>query len=328
MKSRAEHSSHGADVILVVLWDSPTRAEVGPLLAADGHRILMASTWDAAREFLIEPTTLSVVIFDADCDEDGAAAWEGPFRAYRSRGGNAVWVGLTVRQRTGTRRTRGLRFVPRLTPGSIVALVDEIIGWRSAAEDLKAELDRLHARVLAGSAEALELFCQRAGMELLRQLRTEHPAEDPHLTQMAIDDALVKYALNPRRYDPTRGHPVALLKKVARDALIDHQRIRSRQAAREITVGVDLGALGRRVGDGPEAAAVQVRARQRELVVASGRTRRDRNFLRAWLDGASDEVLAKILGIERRPAEEQGQRVGRVTERLRLAAKRLVRREL
>jgi DNA-directed RNA polymerase specialized sigma24 family protein len=167
-----------------------------------------------------------------------------------------------------------------------------------ASRETKRVLDRLHARVLAGDDEALNEFCRRVFTQARGQLVAKTPQEDRDLIETAVDNALLRYVLQPGRYDPSRGHPIPFFKKIAMDSLIDMRRLRRRRSVHEVTVGLDFpGVSGKADPALPDGERQIHLAEQRHLLMSAARSDQERAFVTAWREGSTTAELAQILSL-------------------------------
>lgn len=268
---------------------------------------------------------LAAVVFDAAGDADGAHAWEAGRASLVSGQRDLAAIALVAGRRAGGRR-RGLSFVQWASPSLVAKRVDDAIDAHTRAGASKLALDALHTRALAGDLGAQADFCAGVFTEVRRQLRAARPREDPDFIDMALDDALARYGARPETYDPDRGHPFALFRKMAIDRLVDLQRSRGRRLAHEVTAGIHVETveLAAEPFDDPAERASDF-ARLAELRVqflAVCRTARDRAFVHAWLDGGRHADLATVLELDHLLEDAQKADVQRTKVRLRQAAQR------
>ena len=198
-----------------------------------------------------------------------------------------------------------------------------------ASRAAKRLLDRLHARVIAGDLKALDEFCERVLKELRYQLAAKWPHEDRDLIDMSLDDALLKYARLPGRYDPSRGHPIAYIKKISVDRLFDLRRSRGRRLFHEVTADFDAIATSAFLAEpsSPTPERNMEVEEQRSLLISVAKNDPERVFVTAWYEGSTSAELAQILGLQDASNAKQQGAVHAIKERLRkrarLAAARL-----
>ena len=150
------------------------------------------------------------------------------------------------------------------------------------------EIDALHARLLAGDAEAGEEICRVLlpvlGRLLTRRLQAAGLRTDAPTTTSAAGDALVKYVNHPARYDPGRGRLEYWLVVIARNIVLDSLRHEADWRTHEVSVGFDV--LDRTPGpDSSQDPADDPSQAARVQVLAAAHTATEHAFLSAKLDG-------------------------------------------
>jgi hypothetical protein len=189
---------------------------------------------------------------------------------------------------------------------------------RSARLSDRATLAALHARVVDGDGAAVDEMAAALVAILRRELGWARARRDPHVVEMAIDDAVRTYLGAPASYEARRGSLVGWLAANVFNRLTDADRARGRRRAHEVQSGVDLAVWGARLDgrDSGETREAWIVGRGRALLRAA-RTAEERAFVRALVGGEPREAWAAALGVGGLPAREQRAAIWRVCARLR-----------
>jgi DNA-directed RNA polymerase specialized sigma24 family protein len=179
------------------------------------------------------------------------------------------------------------------------------------ADTFRFAFNALHTRLLAGDPNARDEVCLRAAPTLREHLRRWFPRETPDVVESGISDALMKYLLEPERYDPGRGQPLSWLLSIAYHSIVDAQRWWRRRWAHETFVGVDIMRF-------PMVAAQELSdqrqtwlRKSRETLLGAARSDEDRALILAKLDGAPGRVLAEAINVAHLPEGKQAEVVKR-----------------
>ena len=307
-------------LILVVLPSSDDRSQLLCALKVSGHEAIAVQTWDDVPA-LAGISALDATVFETDERQKIESV---TLQLALANLGSLHPDLIAVRLNGCGAHPTTLRPLHSWAPGwpatvrRVVTLLTNALHLRST----RRQLNQLHSRALVGDQEALNEFCHCVYLEVRKQLLARSPHEDPHLIEMAVDDALFKHATHRARYDTSRGHPIAFIKKIALDSLADLRRSRLRRLSHEVTAGLDFPAAVARTES-------TLRARETERYL-SARVRilmsvacsdRERMFVRAWLQGASTGRLAAILELPASDTTPADIRVHAVKERLRKRAR-------
>jgi hypothetical protein len=165
----------------------------------------------------------------------------------------------------------------------------------------RASLEALHWRVCDGDESGVEEICGIVLRLLRARLGRVRPDADPGLIESAVEDAILKYLGDPRRFDPRRAGLLTWLEAIALRRLADFERPGHR-ALTHIAAGIDpaqleLAMLPEDTGGLTDAWI----AAHRALLVAAAQTDAERAFVEARLAGASREEQARALGVAHLP---------------------------
>ena len=183
--------------ILVVLADFDTRLSLCQGLGAAGHYVIKMSSWDEI-DALPRLLPMAAAVFDYCHLANAAAHSAGAFAILRQRWPEILKVALILGGPDVGGKSRwvdGVYIAPSGVGARLAsAVLDALLGHKKALAS-KGVLDALHARVLNHDEVAREEFCALMLGELRRRFRTKLCGGDPDLADMAVDDALTKYAL-------------------------------------------------------------------------------------------------------------------------------------
>lgn len=177
-------------------------------------------------------------------------------------------------------------------------------------DQFRIAFESLHARVLDGDRDARDKFCQLAAPILRRQLRRWFQREALDEIESGVNDALLKYLVEPGRYDPGRGGPLPWLLSIGYRAVVDARRRRWRRRSRETCVGVDIARFPLVVAAGIYDEDDWLR-RSRDALFRAATTADEREFIQAKLSGQSGRVLAETLRVGHLPECQQAEAVKR-----------------
>lgn len=311
-------------LILVVLGDADLRLGLCRALGRHGHEALGVPAWSSNRS--TQPTAPTAAVFEHRPETSTASDRISGFLRLRDQWPSLIGITLVEarvpRMDSGRARLHFIRWAP--VP-KLAARVAGVLASEVKAQVSKRVLDELHERVLSGDDAARDDFCRRMFQELHRQFRSV-PYDDPHFVDLAIDNALIRYCARPGLYDPIRGHPVALIRKIAIDALSDLRRSYRRHVAHEVAAGVqfDTLAVHERACSGLTVDS-DCTVKQRSALLSVARTAAERAFIDAWLGDSHRLVLARTLGLDQSGDVDQRIAIHRTQARLRQRARRAFR---
>lgn len=174
----------------------------------------------------------------------------------------------------------------------------------------------LHDRLLAGDPVASVDLAERFLEPLIRATRSAlRPSDDEQLADDAATDALLSYAERPEQFDPSRMSLDRYLRMSARGDLRNLRAREARQRARRAPADVELAEVrGNMDSDEPQTERAEELERD---ALAVAHNAEEAQVLQLMLDGErSTETYAAVLGIHRRPVEEQRRVVKRTKDRL------------
>ena len=188
------------------------------------------------------------------------------------------------------------------------------VGGHEQAGDLAA----LHESLVSGDLEARN----RAAAILLNivvvRLSRRQPHLDPHLIHEAVEDAILNYLNDPRRYDPTRAALITFICMVAFRNVIDLLRKSTTRRRYENEVASLTSTIVN--GRQDERSLVRLKSLYSQLA----RTDAERRFVTARANGERRiEVLALILDPGALMPDVQRINVKRMMDKLRIRAYRL-----
>ncbi|MEW6207062.1 MAG: hypothetical protein AB1631_01750 [Acidobacteriota bacterium] len=191
----------------------------------------------------------------------------------------------------------------------------------SGNDDFESIGLRLHARLLEGDDRAADeiIIHFRASLVVALRRRFSH-LSDPHLAEIAADDALLAYIGQPEKFDPAHGSLIAWLYMDARTNLINllrhEQRISKRRSTFEEGLSKDSSADPERRLIESDSAIIR---HARKIVTDP----LDREVVSLMAEGERDTtVFAEALGLEHLTLVEQALAVKRHKDRLKKALSR------
>jgi DNA-directed RNA polymerase specialized sigma24 family protein len=196
---------------------------------------------------------------------------------------------------------------------------------KSEEVDLKLLGNSLHQKLIDGDvtapAQIAEVFLQR----VVDKLQRRYPnLADPHLVQMAADDAIINYFQHPHRYDPAQSSLDTYLTMSARCDLLNLLRGARYSGFPKNTEFVELDAAGREYKI--EVKDEDFNVEEQALILASPvwtlleqflPDMTDREVALLMLEGVREtEEYAHVLGIDYLPKMAQATEVKRHKDRI------------
>lgn len=181
----------------------------------------------------------------------------------------------------------------------------------------------LHARLIAGDLDFLELIASRLLRPLQRALRRSFPRATDDLITDAVEDAILEYGGNPSRFDRSRGIPLdRFLQHAAKRNLINLLQIEARRYAREARYAEHATQASSQTRFAPPEIGENSEFHQQLLAIASDAA--ERAAVHAWLTGGGSVIaLAAALSLLHLPPVEQRKEIKRFKDRI---TRRIVRR--
>lgn len=180
----------------------------------------------------------------------------------------------------------------------------------------------LHKALIRGEQSATERLSEALVPLVFARLSVRFPARDPSMRLQATHDAVLWYLLRPEVYKPERSRLDVFLGVVAecrlRDGIRHDMRIRRREMSVDQEVLQRIGDL--KVTDHQALNGVHD-SRRRLLILI--RSRPERVFLDAYLRGASEPRLARILRFTTGSVEADTEIIRRAIKRLHQRAIRI-----
>ncbi|HSC07946.1 MAG TPA: hypothetical protein VLD59_14065 [Steroidobacteraceae bacterium] len=177
-----------------------------------------------------------------------------------------------------------------------------------------------------GRADLQEAVDAVVRPELLSQLRGRwRRADREDAIVMGVDDALLKYFMNPMLYVPGRGDAVAWFLRIARNKVLDAFRRQGRPEKVERALGVRIEEAVPETAQAASSDAESRDVKNRELLarlLLAAHTNAERRYLRLKFSGASLAGQAAALGAATVPPSAQRVVVHRAWGRIKRRAER------
>lgn len=188
------------------------------------------------------------------------------------------------------------------------------------------EADELswHQRLLQGDRDVVDTAFRHLLPLLLTAVRRAFSRTDPALVADAVEDALMEYARQPERFQPSRGVPLtAFLRLAALRNASNLVRGESRRLARERRlVGDPTSPLA---GQLQTASVYHVQSAALETALAQAVRPDERVAVALWLAGERrTTIVATALGAGGLPLIDQRRAVKQLKERIRRRLERLL----
>ena len=296
--------------VLVVDDDLGTRETCGIVLRHAGYEVALADSGGAAIAVLSRDSAVHALLLDLRL---GDVTGYDVLRWMRGRP-------LTVPTAVMT------AYRAEFTPDQAIALgalayadqplsIDDILALVRTLTEPPASTDdplRLHARCVAKEPGALDVLAGVLLKRITPCLERAFPLVPWDYAADAATDAVVEYALNPARFDPSRGVSIVdFVSLIGRRRLANRLRAEAARTRRE-TRWVAAQPPGAVPGFGDPRSDIDLWAAIMEVTIDP----RERRAAEAWLDGGRHEAIAIALGAGHLPGAQQRREARRFKDRL------------